>query len=583
MRRRRLVILGVVAVVVWAIVAGVWLARAANDLRAGRDAASRARDHLQPDDVANRTPLPHLRAAGDRFASAHDLAGSVVLAPLRVVPVVGRQLRSVHSLSGTAAQVADAAATAVDRAAGVLSEPAAAGQARIDQVRHIRDVVRVASAAVDKANDLGPRKGLVGPLANARNDLAEDLDKARSTLANARDGSDAALSLVTGPRSYLVLAANNAEMRAGSGMWLQGGVLTARDGHLDLGDMVSLPLEADPPGGAVVPTGDLAARWGFLQPGNEWRSLMASPNFDESAKLAVKMWKAAGRGDVDGVISVDAIGLQAIVAATRPAQVEGRTIEAKDVPEYVLHGQYLQYRDVKDRLGIDNALRQERIGDLARASVAAMNEGDYRPSVLIRSLSDAVLGRHLLAWSPDETEGKGWTAAGMDGELGPDSLLVSLMNTGSNKLDWSLHVAADLVSQRRAEGTDVTVTLTLENPAPPPDEPRYITGPRPGSGFERGQYQAILAVNVPGSARHGRFDGVTSLGVAGSDGKTRVVGFLLSLSAGESRTVVLRFSLPSTADHIIVEPSARVPEIRWRAGSTTWQDRNPRTVNLGHN
>jgi hypothetical protein len=294
------------------------------------------------------------------------------------------------------------------------------------------------------------------------------------------------------------------------------------------------------------------------------------------------MWKAAGHGDVDGVLLVDAIGLQAIVQATGPVPAGGRTLAAKDIPKYVLHDQYRQFSYGNGGRDIDNAARKESIGGLAKAAVHAIDAGDYRPSTLVRTLGDAVVGRHLLAWTSDATESAGWSAAGMGGELGPDSLLVSLLNTGSNKLDWFLDVGATLGVERSAAGWDVTVELSLTN-ATPEGEPRYIAGPFPGSDFEPRQYQAILAVNVPGAAQRSRFDGVPSLAVAGPDGPTRVVGFLLSLSAGESRRVVLRFSLPSTADHVVIEPSARVPQIRWQHGSSSWKDRSPRSVNLRQN
>lgn len=574
--RRRLVLLGVAAVVVWAVVAAIWMARAASDLSAGRDAATRARAHIDAQDIADRTPLPHLRTAAKRFSSAHDLAGGVVLAPLRVLPVVGRQLRSVDALSGAAARVSRAGVDAVERAGKVFDQPAAAGAGRVRQVRELRDIVDAAATAVEAVDDLGPRKGLVGPLADARNQLAGDLEDAKRGLVDARAGSKAALALVTGPRRYLVLAANNAEMRAGSGMWLQGGVLTTKDGELDLGEMVSLPLDAEPPAGAVVPTGDLADRWGFLEPGNEWRSLMASPNFPESARLATEMWKASGRGEVDGVLAVDAIGLRSILEATGPAVVGDRTIRPQEVAAFVLHD---QYREFASPNSYDTAARKEAIGALARSAVAAVNRGDYPASTLIRTLGFGIGGRHLLAWTPDQVESDGWKAAGMDGELQPDSLLLSVLNIGSNKLDWFLHVDASLTAERTDAGWDVAVEITVANRTPKRGEPRYVVGPYPGSGFAPGEYQGILAVNVPGSAQHSRFDGTSALAVAGADGKTRVVGLVLGLQAGESRTVVLRFSVPRTADHVVIEPSARVPAVQWHYGSSSWKDSAPHTAN----
>ena len=577
--RRRLLLLAGLALVVWAVVAAFFLLRLASDLRAGKDAADAARGQLGAEELADQEPLPELRTAAARFASAHDRAGGLVLAPLRVLPVVGRQLRSVDALSGAAAAIADAGVDAVERAGAVFEDPAGAGPARVEQVRELRDLLEEAAGRLAAIDDLGPRDGLLAPLADARNDLAADLAEANETLGKAHTGAEAAFGLLSGPRRYLVLAANNAEMRAGSGMWLQGGALVTRDGDLELEEMVSLHLDADPPDGAVVPTGDLAARWGFLNPGNEWRNLMASPRFPESAQLAVEMWRAAGRGEVDGVLAVDAIGLQAIVEATGPVQTAEGSLEAGSVLQHLLHDQYLAFADDAAPDSQVNAERREGLADLADAAIAAMDEGGYEASTLVRTLGDAVAGRHLLAWSAREDEQRGWEAAGMGGDLSADSLLVSVLNRGGNKLDWYLHVAADLTVERAGDGWDVAVELTLENTAPGGD-PRYVQGPAPGiEGLEAAEYRGIVAVNVPGAAEGSAFDGVDGLAVVGADGPTRVVGFELDLARGESRTLVLRFRLPADVRELVVEPSARVPAISWHYGSEDWKDSASRTAN----
>jgi hypothetical protein len=576
MRRRLLLLVGVL-VVIWALVAALWLVRIGSDLRAGRAAASTARDHLGAEQVAKQEPLPQLRLAARRFHAAHDRASGPVLLPLQVLPVVGRQLRSVSSLSRAAAGVADAGVVAVERAGKVFDHPAGAGATRVRQVRELSEIVDDVAARLAAIDDLGPVRGLVSPLADARNELASDLADARHSIDAAQTGARAALSLVRGPRRYLVLAANNAEMRAGSGMWLQGGVLETRDGALHLDEMVSLHLDAQPPPGAATPTGDLASRWGFLRPGEEWRNLMASPQFVSSAKLAAQMWKAAGRGDVDGVLSVDAIGLRAIVEATGPVVVDDRTITAEDVAPQILHDQYLAYGDISSQQGQNNAERRETLAALASSAVKAIDHGDYPASTLIRTLGDAIAGRHLLAWSTNEVEEAGWEAGGMNGALERDSLLVSILNRGGNKLDWFLRVGATLDVKKVGAHWEASLALRLRNPTPA-GEPRYIAGPYPGLELDAGEYRGIVAVNIPGDARHAHFDGVDKLAVAGADGPTRVVGFQLDLPRGAERTVVLRFELPDSADHVEILPSARVPAISWHYGSSAWQDTASRTA-----
>jgi hypothetical protein len=306
---------------------------------------------------------------------------------------------------------------------------------------------------------------------------------------------------------------------------------------------------------------------------------MASPTFVDSARAAAAMWKAAGRGDVDGVLAVDAIGLQAIVRATGQVAVDDHALTADDIPAYVLHDQYREFADVTAGT-IDTAARREAIGTLAHAAVGALDHGDYRPSELLRSLGDAVAGRHLLAWSTAKVQADGWHAASMDGGFGPSSLLVSLLNIGANKLDWFTHLDSTLTTKKSTNGWDVSVSIVIDNRTPGQGEPQYVVGPEPGSGHTPGEYLGIVAINVPAAARQVRFDGVDHLAVAGTDGRSRVVGFPLSIPRRSSRTVVLRFSLPRAVSSLRIESSARVPRIGWHYESSHWEDSAARVTNV---
>jgi len=578
LRRRRLLLVAALVALAWGAYVVVTMARIASDLQDGRDAAAAARELLGAEEVADGEPLPDLRDAAELFSAADERAGSLLLAPVKVLPVVGRQLRSVDALAGAAAAVADTGVDAIERAQVVFDDPAGGGPDRLAQVEALRQIVDDVADRLASVDDLGPVEGLVGPLADARNELAADLLDARRTIQDAQTGAAAVESLVAGPRRYLVVAANNAEMRAGSGMWLQGGVLETDRGALQLGDMRPLHLDADPPDNAVTITGDLATRWGFLNPQREWRNLMASPRFPQSAELATRMWEAATGETVDGVLAVDAIGLQALIEATGPVTVGDREIGADEVPQELLHDQYLRFGELGSQDSQENAERRETLALIASAAVERIDAGGWETSTMLRTLSEAVRGRHLLGWTPDPVEQAGWEAAGMDGELRGDSLLVSLLNRGGNKLDWFLDVDASLSLEDGTEGWDVAVEITLTNNTPA-GEPRYIAGPYPGLALAPGEYRGILAVNLPAAASGARFDDVAALAVAGADGPTRVAGFQLELPPGESRTYVLRFTLPSQAERLRIEPSARVPGITWHYGAEEWEDTESRVAN----
>jgi hypothetical protein len=430
---------------------------------------------------------------------------------------------------------------------------------------------------VRAVDDLGPRAGLLRPLADARNELAERLADARSALGDAAAGARAGRRLLEGPRRYLLVAANNAEMRAGSGMWLSGGVLTTGGGRLQLGEMAPLYLVADPPEGAVpIEDRDLRDRWDatWPHPSDDWRALMVSPRLPASAATGLAMWRAAGKLDIDGILVVDPVALAAVVRATGPVDVGGRRLTSRDVVPELLNGQYQSLTTSSS----EQADRREMLGTIASASFRALDAGSWEPTTLARELAVAVAGRHLLAWSADGVEERGWVAAGLDGDLEPDSLLVSVLNRGTNKLDWFLHTTGRIATSRRGRDTDVEVRLTFRN-STPAGQPTYVAGPPRGARWSAGTYIGVVAVDVPGWARDVRIDGVPHPPVTGLDGRAQVVTTELSLARGASRTVVVRFRAPGRRGRLLVEPSARVPAVTWHYEERTWQDTTRRVAN----
>ena len=79
--------------------------------------------------------------------------------------------------------------------------------------------------------------------------------------------------------------------------------------------------------------GDLAARWGWLEPGQDWRNLALTPNFDEVGPVAVSMWKAVKHQQVDGVIMIDVEAQMCIRdSSTVARRLSARRIARSPVP-----------------------------------------------------------------------------------------------------------------------------------------------------------------------------------------------------------------------------------------------------------
>jgi hypothetical protein len=406
----------------------------------------------------------------------------------------------------------------------------------------------------------------VAQLADARTTLAEELGEALESLERAEVVTAAVADVLDGSR-YLVLAANNAEMQNGWGMPLSAGVLEVVDGALSL-DAMEPTSDLLLPRGVVPVTGDLADTWSFIDPSSDFRNLAVTASFDQAAPVAAAMWEALGRGPVDGVLAIDPLALRAILATTGPVESAAGQVSADEVVPLMLHDAYVLQADLES--GID--ARRDEQSDVAVAAVRAATAPGTDMVQLGRNLAAAAENRHVMLWSSDERQQAAWVAAGVDGGLREDSLLIGAANRAGNKVDWFLDVGAVLVTQPTADGVEVTVDITMTNRTPD-GEPQYVVGPfdPEKAGLAAGDWRGFLTAHIPGAATDVRIDDLVVV-VDGRSGPTRIVSAVTLVPKGETRTHVVRFTMPPGASVLTVEPSARVNPISWVAGSEAWRD-----------
>jgi hypothetical protein len=543
------------------------------ELNRGADAVARARRGLDLGHVSDPATETRLRAAAAHFGRAHAALANPGMAPARWVPFAGRQLRAAASMAGAARRVTTGGAAAASRTRHLLATHPTDGPSRLRTIDGLDAILADAERDLEGA-DLGDGRALTRPLARKRRAFATDLAEAEQTLRTARTATATVAELLRGPKRYLLLASNNAEMRAGSGMFLSAGVLDTTGGDFTLSPMQRTG-DLTLPGDGVAYEGDLHTNWSFLHPNREWRNLGASARFDTTAPLAARMWEAQTGQTVDGVLAVDVSALEAILAATGPIEVDGRTLGADGVAPYVLHD---QYRAVEVGPGHDRsqAERREALGSIASATVDGLQRGGFDSERLATGLLDAIHGRHVLVWSSDGKAQAGWEAAGAAGTLRPDSLLVSVLNRGGNKLDPFLRPELALAASPSPGGTSFELTVNLHNRVGR-DEVPYIAGPGEGIDQPPGTYIGLVSLQLPGEATGVAVDGAPVV-VAGGDGPTRVVAAELVIARGATAVVTVRFRLPGRAGSLRVEPSGRLPAGRWRTGTRTWTDRRARTV-----
>ncbi|MBV8463350.1 MAG: DUF4012 domain-containing protein [Acidimicrobiales bacterium] len=561
----------VVLVLAWCGVLAAQSISAYHHDQRGLAALEEVKGHLSPGEVTATASIQQLDAAEAEFRAAQSDLSSALFAPVTVVPVVGRQLRSVRALSSAAGTVSAVGSQFLSRVHGLLHAPHGAGPERVASLQQLQAASAVAAQQL-RGVDTGPNAGLVSPLARKHNQFVSQLDLARNRLDNAAAVSAATSTILIGPQRYLVLAANNAEMRAGSGAFLDVGAATTSDGSVSVGQLE--PSGQHPlPVGAVPVTGDLEHNWGWLSPSLDFRNLGTTPRFDVTAPLAAQMWTALTGQPVDGVIAVDIIAVQQLLEASGPVEVNGQTVSADTVAPFLLHDQYAGLTDN----AADAGDRSDALGELARAVLSQLQGQSLDLTALAKSMSGAVSGRHLMVWSQNPAAEATWRAAGVSGSLTSSSLAVSLINLGSNKLDPFVPVRVSVATRPQGSNQAVTLTVTAPNTTPP-GESQFIGGPSPGSNLPYGAYSGIVAVNVPGSARQLSMSGESDLAVSGPDGPTWVEGGLVTIPAGGSVTVTVHFVMPGAHGSMAVVPSARVPAEQWQFGGHTTTDDAPFTI-----
>ena len=554
-------------VVAWAVATALSILGAIGAADRGIDQVDATQSRLSGSGITSPQTAGMLERARSDFATAKADLNAWWVVPLDVVPLAGRQVDAVRDLAGAAEQVAGTGAGTLTKARRLLQAPDPGGMARVTLLEQLSRLARSSGRQLDRVQ-VGPSGDLLGPISSRHHRFADQLDRARSELANVAAGAAAAATILEGPQRYLVLMANNAEMRAGSGAFLEAGILSTSDGTLTMSDVQPTEdLNLTP--GEVPVSGDLEARWGWLLPGVDWRNIGVTPQFDVNGPLAAAMWHAATGQVVDGVLAVDVAALQQVLGVTGPVVVGTSTVTAQNVEQLLMHDQYvgLSYGGSQAELA-----RLEELGSLAQSTFQALEDRSVDLHALALAVADAADGRHLLLWSSSPSQESTWVSLGVAGRLTGHSMDVDLINRGGNKLDQYMSLEVSLVPDRR-HATAATLTVEIVNRTPP-GQSAFVAGPYPGLGTVYGEYLGVLAVNLPAGVTP-YVVGNPDLDALGAEGPTDLVGVPVDLRAGQSEKVVFDLRLPGRPLESTVVPSARIPPVTWDVSGASHSDGQP--------
>jgi hypothetical protein len=524
-RRRSWVAGGVLAgvAVVLSGACALAAAGAAGDVRDGIDAGKDGFSAARHGDVPTATG--HFDRASDAFERARTDLEHWWVRPALAVPVVGQQLRAVRTLSGAGHGLAGAAASASSEL-DLKALRVQGGTIDLAAVEKAAAALTSARTALDRAAaDVAEARSpwLVPPLVEAIRDLDGRMMEARRDVGTAAEVLDVAAPMLgrDGPRRWFVAVVTPAENRGSGGLIGNIGEITATAGKLDLVSVqrVARLNQAVDDGAAaqVLPRiyADAYAAWKVP---SKLQNATVVANFPTAAEALEAVQPLAGRGEVDGTISVDPLAVAALLDVVGPVKVPSWPvpISAQNAASVLLHEQYVV---------LEEGPREEFLGQVIGAVWLRATAGDLpSPAVLARALGPALKGRHIQLHSrrPDEQAVLSRLGAAGTVRFGEGDHLRLVTNNGSeSKVDWFLDRALDYrIRYDPASGAvEGTATVTLTNDAPASGLPAYVLGGQVvPPGFSRQIVQLYTPLEVSAITVDGRAPPASALRSLGRPG-----------------------------------------------------------------
>ena len=405
-----LVLIAAIAFVVEAVLAGLALRAARTD---GSDLAAR----LSAGDI------PGAEAAARRLERDGHRAHVFTVGPLwwigDRVPFLGKNVSAVQDTASALNAISSNGMPLLI----TLADEAKSGTLRLHDGRlSTQAIASFAPALRRAANAIDPPAtrverisagSLLPPLNTLLKQVQTRVSEAKTSIDAAANAFEVLPEMLggNGPRTYLLLVQNPAEIRSSGGLPGTWAFLRADRGKLSM--VKAEPgvryTTANPP---LPLTAEESALFGSDM-GTSAGSLTFSPDFPRVAQLAAKMAALHGM-PVDGVFSVDPVALSYVLRGTGPVQVApGMVLNASNAVSTLLNKVYLTLPNEEEQNAFYLMAAQKIFDSLLHGSDNEMQA--------IRGLVEGVQRHRVFAWSPDPSVAKVIDGTGLSGAFPTDT------------------------------------------------------------------------------------------------------------------------------------------------------------------
>jgi len=454
----------------WQTVSEVNDARAFLD--AGQDVLEGQRLDATPDDL--ELARANFERAQQRFAVAGErMRGDVALAVTRRLPLLGGQADAAVDMAEIGESAAAIGIAGVEVATEVERIRAEDDSTLLEKSMVVFDAadphmarIEASLEAVDEKRERIGDRALLPPM----NAALDELDERRQKLADFLDEYRRARAFAPdflgfeGPRTYLIMAHNEAELLPGGGLVSVVGVLRLNEGRieeLEFRDAVQFGQEwMDRTDAYIEPPRPLKQ---YLLKDTSWNLLVSnwSPDFSTSAATAQQFFEWGGGPKVDGVIGINVHTLEELLAVTGPVRLDDFdvTVDTHNAFDLTEAHTRIAFEPQGDR-------KKEFIAVLADEVLdRVLHPAPGSWSDLLDTVRDLGDERDLQLYSYNPAMQSLIREFGWDGELahtkGRDHLMLVDASVHSTKLNAVLDQDVDVEVRLDADG-NATTTVTVD-------------------------------------------------------------------------------------------------------------------------
>ncbi|WP_396644928.1 DUF4012 domain-containing protein [Microbacterium sp.] len=429
---------------------------------------------------------------------------------------------------------------------GINLEPFRQAEGALPEITSAFTDAKVVTDGID-------RDGLLPLVTEPLDEIATIVDQAAPSLALVQKYLPSLLAAAggDGPRTYLVVFQNNAEIRATGGNPAASSVMVVDNGRIQLKEQ-SDSMAFYAAGQAGRSALDLPESTLALYPDTFTRysqDFTFTPDFPTTARLFESLWNRTDGSRFDGVMSIDPVVLSHMLEVLGPVDLpSGEQITAENAVQLLLSDAYQRFGDAGDN-GRSSDVYFAQVSSTVFSRLAS---GQWNPIAMFDQLTRSAQEQRINLWFADQQAQALVTEVGLDGGLRADNAVstqlgIYLNDFSIGKLEY--HLSTEIFATCNAADRTVNVSMTMHNGITDDITNAYTLGFRNSSyGLPPRTMMLNTLFFAPPGATITAMDpadgDIPSLARSGSENGNTGESRLVTLGQGESRTVSYSVQLP---------------------------------------